>query len=144
MNPIKIGLIAFDNFTDLDLFLHWDLLNRVRLYKLHSDWEAKILGTAAQHHSVSGLVIPTSGPIEYAVQTPLQTYWRGPQANACWAGAATRKAPIIPITSTVSPMAGVGTSAQAIANLRRGVLHCRGSRSETKFIVEHGVEDEVS
>lgn len=63
---MKIGLIAFDDFTDLDLILHWDLLNRVRLYKLHPQWEVKILGTESHHRSVSGLMIPTSGPIEYA------------------------------------------------------------------------------
>lgn len=63
---MKIGLIAFDDFTDLDLILHWDLLNRVRLQRLHPDWEVRILGTERQHRSVSGLMIPTSGPIEYA------------------------------------------------------------------------------
>ncbi|MFL5813523.1 MAG: DJ-1/PfpI family protein [Bdellovibrionia bacterium] len=63
---MKIGLIAFDDFTDLDLILHWDLLNRVRLLNLHAQWEVRILGTEAQHRSVSGLMIPTSGPIEYA------------------------------------------------------------------------------
>lgn len=26
----KIAIIAFDDFTDLDLILHWDILNRVR------------------------------------------------------------------------------------------------------------------
>jgi transcriptional regulator GlxA family with amidase domain len=38
----------------------------VRLYNLHSDWEVKILGTAPQHRAVSGLMIATSAPIEYA------------------------------------------------------------------------------
>jgi hypothetical protein len=27
---LDIAIIAFDNFTDLDLFLPWDLLNRVK------------------------------------------------------------------------------------------------------------------
>lgn len=26
---MQIALIAFDNFTDLDLILHWDILKRV-------------------------------------------------------------------------------------------------------------------
>ncbi|MEC3032979.1 thiamine biosynthesis protein ThiJ, partial [Bacillus thuringiensis] len=26
---MKIGIVCFDNFTDIDVFLPWDLLNRV-------------------------------------------------------------------------------------------------------------------
>ena len=28
---MKIAIVCFDNFTDIDVFLPWDLLNRVRL-----------------------------------------------------------------------------------------------------------------
>ncbi|RAL26437.1 DJ-1/PfpI family protein [Thermoflavimicrobium daqui] len=65
---MKIALIAFDQFTDLDLFLPWDLLNRVRLLGRKADWEVKILGTQIYHTSVSGLSIPTTASIEEANQ----------------------------------------------------------------------------
>jgi hypothetical protein len=37
-------IIAFDNFTDIDVFLTWDLLNRVK--EKHKDFEVKIIGTS--------------------------------------------------------------------------------------------------
>ncbi len=38
---MKISLVIFDQFTDLDLFLMWDLFNRVRL----PEWQVRILGS---------------------------------------------------------------------------------------------------
>lgn len=61
-----IALVVFEQFTDLDLFLPWDLLNRVRLVGGKSDWDVKILGTEPTHVSHAGLRIPTSGPIDEA------------------------------------------------------------------------------
>ena len=66
---IKIGLIAFDGFTDIDLFLHWELLTRpVTLcpYFLKGDWSVKLLGTASSHTSASGMKIPMNGNISEA------------------------------------------------------------------------------
>jgi hypothetical protein len=45
----KAVIIAFDNFTDIDVFLPWDLLNRVRFRQ--KDFQVKIIGTAASHPS---------------------------------------------------------------------------------------------
>ena len=63
---MKISLIAFDDFTDLDLIMHWDLLSRVRTIGGKKDWDVKILGTKAHHISTLGLPIPTHGPLEEA------------------------------------------------------------------------------
>ncbi|UHA72197.1 DJ-1/PfpI family protein [Paenibacillus sp. 481] len=63
---MKVALIIWDEFTDLDLFLPWDLLNRVRLYGGRSDWEVNILGTKKEHVSDAGMVISTSGMLEEA------------------------------------------------------------------------------
>lgn len=57
---MKIAIVIFDKFTDLDLFLMWDLLNRVRV----PDWEVKILGEARAHVSATGISIATHGQIE--------------------------------------------------------------------------------
>jgi transcriptional regulator GlxA family with amidase domain len=59
---MKIAIIAFDEFTDIDVFFMWDLLNRVKL----SDWQVKILGDATHHTSISGLTIPMHGRLEEA------------------------------------------------------------------------------
>lgn len=59
---MKIAIVIFDKFTDVDLFLMWDLLNRVRV----PDWEVKILGERAAHLSATGIEIKTHGRVEEA------------------------------------------------------------------------------
>ncbi len=60
---LNIAIICFDNFTDIDVFLPWDLLNRVRLVGGISDWNVQLLGTAKTHISMAGLRIPMTGDI---------------------------------------------------------------------------------
>ncbi|MDD1501778.1 DJ-1/PfpI family protein [Lysinibacillus sp. CNPSo 3705] len=60
---MKIAIVCFDNFTDIDVFLPWDLLNRVRLVGGISNWEVQLLGTEKTHVSMSGLRIPMTGNI---------------------------------------------------------------------------------
>lgn len=57
-----IAIIIFDDFTDLDLFLMWDLLNRVRV----EGWSVKILGERESHISKTGISISTHGRIDEA------------------------------------------------------------------------------
>jgi putative intracellular protease/amidase len=59
---MKVSIIIFDNFTDIDLWLMWDLLNRVRV----DDWSVKILGERETHTSVTGMVTSTHGRIDEA------------------------------------------------------------------------------
>lgn len=59
---MKISIVIFDKFTDIDLFLMWDLLNRVRV----ENWEVKILGDAERHFSATGIEIKTHGRLEEA------------------------------------------------------------------------------
>ncbi|WP_174997990.1 DJ-1/PfpI family protein [Burkholderia lata] len=53
-----IALIAFDRFTDIDLFLMWDILGRN-----NRDWRVRILGAQPVLQSAHGLAIPTHGPL---------------------------------------------------------------------------------
>ncbi|MVF23702.1 hypothetical protein EVC37_19105 [Methylocaldum sp. BRCS4] len=57
----KIVIVIFDGFTDIDLFLMWDILGRNR-----TDWQVKILGTKEEHRSAHGLSIKTHGYITEA------------------------------------------------------------------------------
>lgn len=59
---MKIAIVIFDKFTDIDLFLMWDLLNRVRV----ENWEVKILGEKSAHVSATNIEIKTHGRIEEA------------------------------------------------------------------------------
>nr|WP_051137987.1 DJ-1/PfpI family protein [Burkholderia cepacia] len=56
-----IALVAFDQFTDLDLFLMWDILGRNT-----ADWRVRILGAQPVLRSAHGLAIPVHGPLEDA------------------------------------------------------------------------------
>lgn len=58
----KISIVIFDNFTDIDLWLMWDLLNRVRI----EGWEVKILGDKDVHLSATNIEVRTHGRIEEA------------------------------------------------------------------------------
>jgi len=58
----KIAIVIFDKFTDVDLWLMWDLLNRVRV----ADWSVKILGEKESHVSATGISIQTHGRVEEA------------------------------------------------------------------------------
>jgi len=58
----KIAIVIFDKFTDLDLWLMWDLLNRVRV----EDWQVKILGENETHFSATNIEVKTQGRIEEA------------------------------------------------------------------------------
>ncbi len=57
----KISIVIFDDFTDIDLFLMWDILGRNS-----SDWLVKILGTKSKHRSTHGLYVATQGNISEA------------------------------------------------------------------------------
>jgi putative intracellular protease/amidase len=59
---MKVSIVIFDKFTDIDLFLMWDLLNRVRA----ENWEVKILGERSFHTSATDIEIKTHGRIEEA------------------------------------------------------------------------------
>jgi putative intracellular protease/amidase len=59
---MKIAIVIFDKFTDIDLWLMWDLLNRVRV----DDWEVRILGEKETHLSATNIEVKTHGRIEEA------------------------------------------------------------------------------
>lgn len=59
---MKASIVIFDEFTDIDLFLMWDLLNRVRL----PQWEVRIVGDKPNHISATGMMTATHGRIEEA------------------------------------------------------------------------------
>lgn len=71
---MKISIIAFDNFTDIDLWLMWDLLNRVK----NQQWDIKILGTKESHISQTGIVVPMHGHISQANKADVVLFTSGP------------------------------------------------------------------
>ncbi len=59
---MKISIVTFDDFTDLDLFILWDLLKRVE----EPVWEVKLLGDKTSHVSSTGIEIKMHGQLEEA------------------------------------------------------------------------------
>lgn len=70
----KIALIAFDEFTDIDLWLMWDLLKRVR----NQDWEVRILGTETTHTSQTGIPVQMHGHVSEANSADVVLFISGP------------------------------------------------------------------
>jgi len=58
----RVVLVAFDDFTDVDLVCMWDLFKRVR----RSDFSVRIVGDAPRHRSMTGLSLPVHGALEEA------------------------------------------------------------------------------
>ena len=76
----KAVIVAFDNFTDIDIFLAWDLLNRVKLRD--KEFQVKIVGTQASHKSSCGLDLATHGLIEECNDADLVFFGSGAGARA--------------------------------------------------------------
>jgi len=70
----KIAIVIFDKFTDVDLWLMWDLLNRVHL----PDWSVKIVGSSEAHRSVTGIPVTTHGTIDDANAADAVLFVSGP------------------------------------------------------------------
>jgi len=76
---MKVTLVAFDQFTDVDVFLPWDLFNRARLR--HPDWSIRIVGTERVHTSVTGLSLPIHGPVEECNEADIVFFASGPDSR---------------------------------------------------------------
>lgn len=63
---MKIGMIVFDGFTDLDFYLPWDLLNRVKLLNIREDWNVEILARTTSVKSVTGLELKATKDLSFA------------------------------------------------------------------------------
>ncbi|MDJ0942525.1 MAG: DJ-1/PfpI family protein [Kiloniellales bacterium] len=79
-----LAIIAFDGFTDLDVFLHWDLLNRPRQEapERFGQWRVRLLGTAARHRSTAGLEIEMQGAIDEAREADAVLHASGPATRS--------------------------------------------------------------
>lgn len=72
----KATIVTFDKFTDIDIFLAWDLLNRVKFRD--KEFQVKIVGTEKIHRSVCGLDLATHGFIEECNDADLVFFGSGP------------------------------------------------------------------
>ena len=80
---MTVAIIVFDQFTDIDTFLAWDLYNRVNLRE--KDWQVKFLGTEPVHHSVTGVELKMDGIIEEANTADILFFTSGPGTRKLYA-----------------------------------------------------------
>jgi transcriptional regulator GlxA family with amidase domain len=73
---VKAVIVAFDRFTDVDVFLPWDLLNRVRFRD--KDFSVRIVGPSTTHRSVCGLELPMHADLEECNFADLVYFSSGP------------------------------------------------------------------
>ena len=61
----RIAIVCFEGVTDIDVFLHWDILNRPRtMFPIDSEeWNVSLLGTKSEHTTQAGLVVPMHGDV---------------------------------------------------------------------------------
>jgi transcriptional regulator GlxA family with amidase domain len=82
---MKIAMVAFDGFTDVDLFLPWDLFYRVKdpTYAAYAGaWDVRICADTPTITSYSGLRIDTQEPLEWARDADAIFIVSGPGSRA--------------------------------------------------------------
>ncbi len=76
----RIAIVCFDKATDIDIFLHWDILNRPRTMfpKPDETWEVQLLGSKPAHVTQAGLTLPMHGTIGQAKDYDAVVHASGP------------------------------------------------------------------
>lgn len=72
---MKAVIVAFDRFTDVDVFLPWDLLNRVRFRD--KDFRVSIVGASPSHRSVCGIDLPMHDGLDACQEADLVYFSSG-------------------------------------------------------------------
>src|SRR4051794_34533682 len=70
---MQASIIAFDDFTDIDVFFLWDLLNRVQ----EPGWKVRILGESEKHVSTTGIELKMHGHISDSVNDDVVLFTSG-------------------------------------------------------------------
>lgn len=75
----KAVIVVFDNFTDVDVFLPWDILNRVKF--LDKAFAVKFIGTKDRHVSKAGIELKMHGRLEEAAGSDLVFFASGAETR---------------------------------------------------------------
>jgi len=82
---MHVVMIAFDGFTDVDLFMPWDLFHRVRdpdYAAFAGDWRVSICADQPRVTSYSGIAIDTHGPVSWVQDADAVFVVSGPGSRA--------------------------------------------------------------
>jgi transcriptional regulator GlxA family with amidase domain len=149
---MHIAIVAFDGFTDVDLFMPWDLFHRVKdpHYAAYAgDWRVSLCADSPRITSYSGLTIDIHGPVSWARDADAVFIVSGPGSRAKLEDAAFLEAlaldpgrqTIAAIDSGVLILAKLGLLAGLSATTYPSVfaeLEAMGVRTERRPMVVHG------
>lgn len=78
-----LAIIAFEGVTDIDLFLHWDILHRpITAYpEAGRSWQVRLLGDEPEHTTAAGLTIAMHGLIDEAREADAVLVSSGPMTR---------------------------------------------------------------
>lgn len=74
---MKISIVAFDDFTDIDVWLMWDLLNRVG----REDWQVRILAEKEEVTSSTGIKFRVHGLLSEARESDAVLFASGKETR---------------------------------------------------------------
>ncbi len=149
---MHVVIVAFDGFTDIDLFMPWDLLNRVQnpdYASFTGPWRVSICADTPKVRSHTGLQIDAHGPLSWTENADAVFFVSGPGSrkklgDASFLGAL-RLEPsrqmIAAIDSGVLLLAKLGLLDGLSATTYPSVfpeLEAMGIRPEHRSLVVHG------
>ena len=71
---MRASIVLFDDFTDIDVWLVWDLFKRVRV----PGWEVRLLGEKSVIRSQTGIEVPVHGALSDANHSDVVVFTSGP------------------------------------------------------------------
>ena len=133
----RVSIVGFDRFTDIDLFLAWDLFSRVD----QPGWKVEIVAPTERITSVTGLAIDRHAPLEAACGADAVYFASGQGARPLAASPTLREA--LRLDPDRQVLAAVDSGTLLLASLG----HLRGRRATTypgdelrDLIAAHDVE----
>ena len=71
--PVRVAIVTFDGFNELDSFIALGMLNRLRT----EGWTAEIAGPAQRLTSMNGVTIEAQQPLEFANEADIVLFGSG-------------------------------------------------------------------
>jgi transcriptional regulator GlxA family with amidase domain len=82
---MKIAIVAYDGYTDIDLFIPWDLFNRIQdpdYVNYKGPWTVEICSDKSQITSNTGITISPIHPLEHISKADGVFFVSGPGSRA--------------------------------------------------------------
>lgn len=74
-----LSIVIFDDFSDIDLVLPWDILSRVKRH----GWSVKVVGMGSSHRSTLGMQVKTDERLETVAKSDVVLIVGGEGSRVC-------------------------------------------------------------